>query len=330
MEIAIVILNWNGRALLEHFLPSVINHSPQATIYVADNASNDDSVPYLRANFPQVNIIQNKTNGGYAKGYNDALRHLREDILILLNSDVEVTQNWLVPLKSFFTQNPEVAAAQPKILDYNNRNLFEYAGACGGYIDKLGYPYCRGRLFDNLEEDKGQYDEAVPVFWASGACLVIRNKVFRDVEGFDEDYFAHQEEIDLCWRLFNKGYQVWAIPQSVVYHLGGGTLDNMHPRKTFFNFRNSLFSLLKNVSGFKVNYLIFTRLTLDGLAGIKFLLEGKPAHTWAIIRAHFSFYGNLALFLRKRKLVKGRRKYFQRFSVVVAYYLGNRRKFSDL
>lgn len=330
MEIAVVILNWNGRALLEHFLPSVVEHSSQATVYVADNASEDDSVPYLQTNFPQVKIIQNKTNGGYAKGYNDALRHLTEDLLILLNSDVEVTANWLLPLVTFFSEHPEVAAAQPKILDHNNRNHFEYAGASGGYIDSLGYPYCRGRIFDELEEDKGQYDEAVPVFWASGACLVIRNKVFQEVEGFDEDYFAHQEEIDLCWRLFNKDYQVWAIPQSVVYHLGGGTLDNMHPRKTFFNFRNSLYSLLKNVSGPKVNYLIFTRLCLDGLAGIKFLLDGKPAHTWAIIKAHFSFYRNLALFLRKRNLVKGSRKYSRYSSVVVAYYMGNKRKFSDL
>lgn len=330
MQIAVVILNWNGRALLERFLPSVVENSPQATIYVADNASEDDSVTYLTTNFPQVQLIQNKTNDGYAKGYNEALQHLNEDLLILLNSDVEVTRDWLVPLKDSFTEKPELAAAQPKILDYKDKARFEYAGASGGYIDRLGYPYCRGRLFDYMEEDLGQYDQPVPVFWASGACLVIRREVFQEAGGFDEDYFAHQEEIDLCWRLFNKGYQVWAIPQSVVYHLGGGTLDNMHPRKTFFNFRNSLFSLIKNVSGLKVNFLIFTRLVLDGVAGIKFLLDGKPAHTLAIVRAHFSFYQNLALFLRKRKELAGSRKYSEHCSVVVAYYLENKKKFSNL
>lgn len=330
MDIAVVILNWNGRALLERFLPSVVENSPQATIYLADNASQDDSVAYVRHNFPMVQLIQNKTNGGYAKGYNQALRHLKEDLFILLNSDVEVTKDWLAPIKNFFTQRPELAAAQPKILDYKDKTRFEYAGASGGYIDRLGYPYCRGRIFDSLEVDTGQYDKAVPVFWASGACLVIRRAIFQEAEGFDEDYFAHQEEIDLCWRLFNKGYQVWAIPQSVVYHLGGGTLDSMNPRKTFFNFRNSLFSLIKNVAGFRVNFLIFSRLVLDGIAGIKFLIQGRPAHTWAIVRAHFSFYGNLALFLRKRKGIASSRKYSEHCSVVLAYYLKNKKKFSNL
>lgn len=330
MEIAVVILNWNGRALLERFLPSVVENSPQATIYLADNASEDDSVDYVTNNFPEVQLIQNKTNGGYAKGYNQALRHLKEDLLILLNSDVEVTKDWLVPIKKHFTEKPELAAAQPKILDYKDKTRFEYAGASGGYIDRLGYPYCRGRILDSLEIDSGQYDNPVPVFWASGACLVIRRAIFQEAGGFDEDYFAHQEEIDLCWRLFNKGYRVWAIPQSVVYHLGGGTLDSMNPRKTFFNFRNSLFSLIKNVAGFKVYFLIFTRLVLDAIAGIKFLLQGKPAHTWAIVRAHFSFYGNLALFLRKRKGTANSRKYYEQYSVILAYYLKNKKKFSNL
>lgn len=330
MEIAVVILNWNGRSLLEEFLPSVVAHSKQAHIYVADNASSDDSVAYVNQNFPTVRIIQNPVNGGYAQGYNQALEHLEEDLLILLNSDVQVTPQWLSPILNIFKQNPQLAAAQPKILDYNNPDRFEYAGASGGFIDRLGYPFCRGRMFSCIEKDNGQYDQPVPIFWASGACLIIRNKVFKEAGGFDEDYFAHQEEIDLCWRLFNSGYEVWAIPQSVVFHLGGGTLDNQHPRKTFFNFRNSLFSLVKNVPGWYFILLVFSRLLLDGLAGILFLFQGRARHTWAIVRAHFSFYAHLALFLRKRKEISRSGKYWKITSVVMTYYLNGKKRFGDL
>lgn len=330
MKIAVVILNWNGRSLLEEFLPSVVAHSDLARVYVADNASQDDSITYVKRNFPTVRIIQNKVNGGYAQGYNQALEHLDEQLLILLNSDVQVTPDWLVPILNFFQLHPEVAAAQPKILDYNNRDRFEYAGAAGGYIDLLGYPYCRGRMFSTVEKDEGQYDQPVPIFWASGACLIIRNEIFKEAGGFDEDYFAHQEEIDLCWRLFNKRYQVWAIPESVVYHLGGGTLDNQHPRKTFFNFRNSLYSLIKNVPGPQVIILIFSRLILDGIAGILFLFQGRGRHTWAIVRAHFSFYSHLALLLRKRKELAGHGKYYKISSVVKAYYIEGKKRFKDL
>lgn len=330
MRIAVVILNWNGRYLLEQFLPSVIEYSKEATVYVADNASEDDSVEFVKRSYPGVQVIQNSVNGGFAKGYNDALSQLDEDIFVLLNSDVEVSPNWLGPMLKEFKENPETAALQPKILDLKNREYFEYAGAAGGYIDKFGYPYCRGRIFDHLEKDKGQYDFVTEIFWASGACLAIRRADFNAAGKFDEDYFAHQEEIDLCWRIFNLGRSIKFIPDSKVYHLGGGTLNNMHPQKTYYNFRNSLFSLLKNVAGGKVIWIIFSRLVLDGLAGAKFLLEGRIGHTWAIVRAHFSFYGKLALFLKKRKKNMGGRKYYQNFSVICSYYFFKKRRFSEL
>ncbi|PTM06103.1 MAG: dTDP-Rha--alpha-D-GlcNAc-pyrophosphate polyprenol alpha-3-L-rhamnosyltransferase, partial [Bacteroidetes bacterium] len=291
MKIAIVILNWNGRKLLAEFLPSVVSFSKEATLYVADNASNDDSVDFIIKSFPTVNIIQNKVNGGYAKGYNDALKHIDTDVFCLLNNDVEVTKNWLTPIKSCFEQNSETAIIQPKILDYKNKDYFEYAGAAGGFLDKYGYPYCRGRIFNTLEKDELQYEGVSDIFWASGACLFIRTSVFEHLNGFDETYFAHQEEIDLCWRAKNLDYDIKYVSQSVVYHLGGGTLNALNPKKTYLNFRNSLFNLVKNAKG-NLFLLIFIRLALDGMAGLKFLLSLKPKHTFAIIKAHFSFYTN--------------------------------------
>lgn len=316
--------------LLKQFLPSVVDSSREATIYVADNASTDDSVAFVRRHYPEVKVIQNSRNGGYAKGYNDALQHLTEDIFILLNSDVEVTAGWLDPIHKEFRSHKNTAAVQPKLLDFRKRDCFEYAGAAGGYIDQLGYPYCRGRVFDHIEVDEGQYDDASRIFWASGACLAIRREDFYDAGQFDEDFFAHQEEIDLCWRLFNLGRDVKCLPNSVVYHLGGATLDTMHPRKTFFNFRNSLFALLKNAPGKKVWVLIFIRLLLDGAAGIKFLLEGKPSHTLAIIKAHFSFYSHLKTFLKKRRKLSKKEKYFSKKAVVVSYYILGKRTYSNL
>lgn len=330
MKVAVVILNWNGRALLEQFLPSVVENSEEAQVYVADNASEDDSIAFLRKHFPQVKIIQNKENGGFAKGYNDALPQVPEEVFVLLNSDVEVSPGWLKPLIKVLETSPETAAVQPKILNWRKKAFFEYAGAAGGYIDLLGYPYCRGRIFDSLEEDHGQYDDTVEIFWATGACMMIRKNDFFEAGGFDEDFFAHQEEIDLCWRLFNNGRKVQAVGNSKVFHLGGGTLDSMHPRKTFFNFRNSLYALLKNVPGNQVYFLLFSRLILDGLAGIKFLAEGKSAHFVAVIKAHFSFYSHFGLFLKKRKNLPKGGKYYDQSSVVVAYYLRRKTKFSDL
>ncbi|OFY95667.1 MAG: glycosyl transferase family 2 [Bacteroidetes bacterium RIFCSPLOWO2_12_FULL_31_6] len=293
-KVAVVILNWNGLSFLEKFLPAVISYSlPNVEIIVADNHSSDDSVSFLQANFPSVKIILLDKNYGFADGYNKALKQVEAEYYVLLNSDVEVTNNWLSPMVELMDNDATIVACQPKIKDYNNKNYFEYAGAAGGFIDKLGYPICRGRLFDEIEKDTGQYDDATEIFWASGACLFIRAKEYHEIGGLDEFFFAHMEEIDLCWRLKNKGYKIMFCPTSTVYHVGGGTLNKTKPQKTFLNFRNSLLTLHKNLpkaSRFKV---ILTRLLLDGLAGIKFLLSGKPNHTWAIVRSHFSFFNGL-------------------------------------
>ena len=332
MRIAIVILNWNGRKLLQTFLPDVVRYSPTeyADIYVADNASTDDSVAYIKENFSSVKIIQNIENGGYAKGYNDALKDLNADVYCLLNSDIEVTEHWLEPVYQHFNAHPETAIVQPKILDYKNKSLFEYAGAGGGFIDKLGYPYCRGRIFDHIEPDKGQYNDEFSIMWASGACLFIRRESFWALGGMDERYFAHQEEIDLCWRAFNENYQAVYVGQSTVYHVGGASLSHAHWRKTFLNFRNSLFNLVKNAPG-NFCWLIFQRLILDGVAGVKFLTEGKFIHTFAIIKAHFSFYGNLPYLLKIRKTVKNKRKdYYSVKSVVWKYYAEKKKLYKDL
>ncbi|WP_081211439.1 glycosyltransferase family 2 protein [Salegentibacter sediminis] len=330
LSIAVVILNWNGRDLLREFLPSVIAHSQTANIYVADNASTDDSVSIIREEFPMVKLIQNKENGGYAKGYNDALKHLKEDVFILLNSDVEVTENWLEPILNIFYTEPDTAVVQPKLLDYKNKNYFEYAGAAGGFIDMLGYPYCRGRIFESLEEDHGQYNDDTYIFWASGACLAIRNLAFYEAGGLDETYFAHQEEIDLCWRLHNLGYKIKYTGGSRVYHLGGATLNAMNPRKTFFNFRNSLYSLLKNTPGTLSFFIIFLRMSLDALAALKFIAAGKFAHFYAIFQAHLSFYRNIRILLEKRNNLPKTKDYFSQKSIVISYFIGGKRKFSDL
>lgn len=330
MKVAVVILNWNGRNLLEQFLPSVIAYSPEAKVYVADNASVDDSVEYLRTNFPQVSLIQNSRNAGYAGGYNLALKSVEEDIHILLNSDVEVTQDWLKPIIRVFENEPKTAAVQPKILDYKKKDHFEYAGAAGGYIDKFGYPFCRGRIFQQLEEDQGQYNDDAYIFWASGACLAVRKSTYNEIGGLDEDFFAHQEEIDLCWRLQNKGYKIKYVANSRIFHVGGATLQNMNPKKTFFNFRNSLFMLLKNIESPKVYYILFIRMLLDGLAGIKFIFEGKFNHFFAILEAHGSFYRHFRKIRKKRSEKFIFRKYYLISSVVYAHYVQQKNKFSQL
>lgn len=329
MTTAVVILNWNGRELLAQFLPSVIRYSSEATVYVADNASTDDSVLFISENFPTVKIIQNKTNGGYAKGYNDALKNVSEDILVLLNSDVEVTENWLTPVISEFRKDATLAAAQPKILDYKNKAYFEYAGAGGGFVDALGYPYCRGRIFNTLELDEGQYNDTIPIFWATGAALFVKNTVFWEVGGLDEDFFAHQEEIDLCWRLQNNGYVVKYIGASTVYHVGGATLAAGNPRKTFYNFRNTLLALVKNVKGAKVWGIIFIRLILDAIAAFQFLFQGKPKHFSAILKAHFSFYTLIRKFLKKRRIYAKKTKYYRINSIVWYYFIRKKHHFKD-
>lgn len=330
MKTAVVILNWNGKHLLEKFLPGVVKHSSaEALVYVVDNASTDDSVAFLQANFPEVRILQNKENFGFAKGYNEALKQIEADVFVLLNSDVEVTEGWLQESLYVFSSQPDVAALQPKILDFKNKNLFEYAGAAGGYIDKFGFPYCRGRIFFTIEEDKNQYDDSVAIFWASGACFFVKSEKFWEAGGFDEDYFAHQEEIDLCWRLNNLGYSVIYTPHSQVYHVGGATLQNNNPQKTYLNFRNSLYTLLKNIPSSRVFQIVLARLIIDGFAGIRFLFHGKFLHCFAIIKAHFHFYFNLSKMWRKR-VNSSKRKYYKTKSIIFSYFFKQRKYFYKL
>ena len=329
MKVAVVILNWNGTELLKQFMPKIIAYSREATVYVADNASNDDSISVLKTQFPDVKIIQNNDNFGFAKGYNEALKFVDADIYALVNSDIEVTPNWLQPIIQTFEKEMETSIVQPKILDFKNKSKFEYAGAAGGFIDAYGYPFCRGRIFETLEEDKGQYNNSTEIFWASGACFFIRSQVFHDLNGFDASFFAHQEEIDLCWRAFNKSYKTKFIPNSVVYHVGGATLQQGNPHKTFLNFRNSLLMLTKNLPKNKLYSRLLIRMILDGIAGIQFILKGKPKHFFAILKAHYSFYNLFIKFFRKREKVQ-RKNYFKAKSIVYEYFIRNGKVFGDI
>ena len=333
IDIAVVILNWNGQKWLEKFLPTVIEKSSMANIYIADNASTDNSVNFIEDNFPTVKIIQNQLNEGYAKGYNDALKDLKEKYFILLNSDIEVTNNWIEPIINLMEENPNISACQPKILDYNNKDSFEYAGASGGYIDNLGYPFARGRIFDEIEPDNNQYDDVKEIFWASGACFFVRADYFNEVNGFDNDFFAHQEEIDLCWRLKIKGYQIMVHPRSVVYHVGGGTLDDSSPFKTYLNFRNNLFMLTKNLNFFSLLITLYFRLPLDGIAALT-LLKKKNGflHLLAVLRAHLVFYVSIPRLLFKRQINTAKTNLVGKmgFSILVKYYLEGKTKFSEL
>lgn len=332
LKIAIVILNWNGKQLLEKFLPSFISYSPieLCDIYVADNASTDDSIAFVKKQFPSIRIIQNTSNGGYAKGYNDALKQITSPIYALVNSDVEVTENWLEPIITYFENYQKTAILQPKILDYNNKELFEYAGAAGGFIDKYGFPFCRGRLFNSIEKDTNQYKNS-EIFWASGACFFIRSQVFKELNGFDENYFAHFEEIDLCWRAQNRNHKIAYVNESTVYHIGGATLNEANTKKTYLNYRNSLLTLVKNLPSKNLFSTLFIRLTIDGIAGIKFLFDLKSGHTFSIIKAHFSFYKNLPsnLKLRKNNPIKTN-SYYHIKSIVWRYFIKNKKKFTDL
>ncbi len=332
VKIAIVILNWNGKQLLEKFLPAVVKYSDldNVEIYVADNASTDDSVDFIEQNYPQIKIVQNAENGGFAKGYNDSLKGIEADIFALVNSDIEVTEGWLKPVITAFENEPNTAIIQPKILDYKNKNKFEYAGAAGGFIDKFGYPYCRGRIFSNLESDANQYNDEIEIFWASGACFFIRAAVFHELNGFDEDYFAHQEEIDLCWRAKNSSKTIKYVGTSTVYHVGGATLKEANPTKTFLNFRNSLYSLVKNLPENKLVPIILARLVLDGFAGLKFLIELKPKHFLAILKAHFSFYNHFSKMLQKRKKSTKTANYFKVNSIVWQYFVLGKKKYKEL
>lgn len=300
-NIAVVILSWNGKSWLEKFLPSVIQFSEKAEVYVIDNGSKDDSVEFLTIHFPSVKIVINSENSGFAGGYNEGLKQIDAEYYCLLNSDVEVTENWIEPVLNLFEKNPDIAAIQPKILSYVNKNKFEFAGAAGGLIDNLGYPYCRGRIFDDVEEDKGQYDDETEIFWASGCSFFIRSKDFWNQNGFDERFFAHQEEIDLCWRLINSGRKIFYTGKSKVYHVGGGTLNKQSAQKTYLNIRNNLSMMLKNLPFPKLIGLIFLRLCLDGIAGVYFGLKQGFPHLWAVVRAHFGFYAQASGTWKRRQ-----------------------------
>ncbi|WP_396166082.1 glycosyltransferase family 2 protein [Flavobacterium sp.] len=329
MKTAVVILNWNGAKLLQQFLPSVLQFSGDATIYVADNASTDTSIAVLKNEFPSVKIIENTGNYGFAKGYNEALKCVEEPYYALVNSDIEVTENWLQPIETIFENEPTTAIIQPKLLDYKKKTHFEYAGAAGGFIDKYGFPFCKGRIFDTLEEDLGQYDNETEIFWATGACFFIRKEVFRSLQGFDGDFFAHQEEIDLCWRANNAGHTIKYCPTSVVYHVGGATLNEANPMKTFLNFRNSLLMLTKNLPKEKLVPIIFTRMCLDGLAGVQFLFKGKVTHTFAVLKAHFYYYHLIGRNLKKRNISQKTNYYYTK-SIVWNYFVQKKNIFKRI
>ncbi len=320
-ELAIVILNWNGKNLLEQFLPSVSRNSPKGSVYIIDNASTDDSIVFVEKNYPEISVIPLEENLGYAGGYQKGLKEINAKFYCLLNSDIEVSLNWVSPILNLFKNDNLIAAIQPKILDFKNREYFEYAGAGGGLMDSLGYPYCRGRIFETIEKDKGQYNDNTAIFWASGACLFIRSKDYWAVGGLDIDYFAHQEEIDLCWRLQNSGKKIYYCGESTVYHVGGASLSYENPRKVFLNFRNSLISILKNEPSPTVIFKIFSRLLLDGVAGLKFLYEGKVKSLLAILKAHFSFYKMIPSSINKRKHQTKKKIKPQTTSVIWDYYI---------
>jgi GT2 family glycosyltransferase len=307
-KIAVIILNWNGRHFLEKFLAKVFDSISSsgisnAKLVVADNASTDDSVEWIKTNCPYAELILLDKNYGFADGYNKSLAQIDAEYYVLLNSDIEVDENWLTPLVNYMDNNPDVAACAPKLRSFNNPAFFEYAGAAGGFIDKYGYIFCRGRILDSIEEDKGQYDSVINVFWATGAALMIRSGLFRKAGGLDGSFFAHMEEIDLCWRLQLMGYKVANVPESVVYHVGGGALPNNSPRKLYLNYRNNLMMMAKNLS--KNRWLIiFIRLLMDGASAIVYLVSGKPLYFNAVIMAHWAFFKRIPLCRKKRKMFK--------------------------
>ncbi len=337
MTTAVVILNWNGANYLQQFLPVLLEHTAidGVEIVVADNGSTDNSIEILFKNFPTVKTILFDENYGFAGGYNKALEQIEADYFVLLNSDVEVTAQWLEPLIGFMEDNKDVAACQPKILSYFQRTHFEHAGAAGGYIDRYGFPFCRGRIFGETEEDKGQYDEVAEVFWASGACLMVRSNLFRKVGGLDDEFFAHMEEIDLCWRFNSRGYRVMCVPQSKVYHMGGGTLNTESPHKTYLNFRNNLLMLYKNLPNDLLKQVMTSRLMLDYLAALQLLITGKPKNAISVLKARADFNKMLPDFEEKRKenllyTTKVDQSNVYQESIVYDYYFKGKKTFNSL
>lgn len=337
MRAAIVLLNFNGKNHLQAYLPGVLSHTPPDTqVIIADNASEDDSIAWLQANHPDLILVRLERNWGFAEGYNRALAGIEADYFVLLNTDVLIDSDWLSGLLDYMDEHQTVAACQPKIRSLTDRQRFEHAGAAGGFIDTFGYAFCRGRIFGTVERDLGQYDGISPVFWASGAAMVVRSDKFREAGGFDADFFAHMEEIDLCYRLHLMGYRVMAHSGSVIYHLGGGTLPYQSAHKVFLNFRNSLYLLLKNKKAITLCWLLPLRMVLDGIAGLLFMYEGKFTHLKAILRAHGDFYGNFGRMRRKRAQVQQLRSARPNFegiypgSIVWKYYVTGNRLFSML
>jgi len=335
-EVAVVILNYNGRNFLRQFLPSVIANRGSAKIIVADNGSTDDSLSILENQFKEsVAVIKIESNLGFCGGYNYALRLVQSEFYVLLNSDVEVTAGWIDPIIKLFKSDSSIVAAQPKILSYQQKDTFEYAGGGGGFIDALGYPFCRGRIFDTLEKDSGQYNDTRPIFWATGACLFIRSNIYHNAGGLDEEFFAHMEEIDLCWRLNRAGYGIYYVGSSTVYHVGAGTLSRSSPQKTYLNFRNGLSLLVKHLPANKIWWQIPIRLGLDLVAAIKFLVQGSPADCLAVLKSQISFWRSLRSNLKKRRALKKQVSHYNVSnqypgSIIAAYYLLGKKTFKNL
>jgi len=336
-KVAIVILSWNGISYLKNFLGVTVTNSsfPEAEIFVADNGSSDGSADWVETNFPSVNIIRLDKNYGFAGGYNLALQQISADYFILLNSDIEVTPGWAGPLITFMEENPDVASCQPKILSWHKRDYFEHAGAAGGYIDKYGFPFCRGRVFNNVEKDYGQYDSVKEIFWSSGACMIVRAEAWKRCLGFDADFFAHMEEIDLCWRFHRAGLKVFIIPQSVVFHVGGGALPYKSPFKTYLNFRNNLFLLYKNLPHHRFHTTLFVRKLIDGLAVLLFIFTGKFSHVRSVWRAHIDYYRHLPILKKQRESMETSSKaefsnIILNKSAVFEFYIKRNRTFEKL
>lgn len=337
IKTAIAILNWNGVNFLKEFLPSVVKYSDfdEVEIFVIDNFSTDNSINFLKENFPKVKIIVLDKNYGFAGGYNKGLEQINAKYFVLLNSDVEVSENWINPIIDLLDSDEKIVACQPKILAQKNKEYFEYAGASGGFIDKFGYPFCRGRLFDNTEKDKNQYQDIKQIFWATGACLFINAKKYFELGGLDTDFFAHMEEIDLCWRINNSGYKVYVNPNSIVYHVGGGTLQKTNPQKTYLNFRNNLYLLYKNLPKNKLFKVSFTRKILDGIAALMFLVKFDFKNFKAVFKAHIDFYKTKKQFVEKRNInikntVVSNHKTIYNKSLVWNYFVKNKKTFNDL
>ena len=331
---AVIILNWNGEAMMRRFLPALVRHTADAEIIVADNGSTDNSLPMLQKDFPSVKTLAFAENYGFAGGYNRAIEAVEAEYVVLLNSDVEVTEGWLPPLVEYMDSHGDVAACQPKLLSWHNRDSFEYAGAAGGYIDRYGYPFCRGRIFDTVEKDCGQYDTVADIHWATGACMMVRRETYLDCGGLDDLFFAHNEEIDLCWRMRLKGYAIRCVPASAVYHVGGGTLPQGNPRKTFLNFRNNLTMIYKNIDRESFSQVFCVRFLLDTVAMLQFLLKGRAKEAWAVAKARREFDRRKKIYAPIRSEIQqsatAGKPMLAPFSIVWQYHVRRKHTFAEL